>query len=236
MRFPRVLAVASLSSTLSISACSDDAGGGGGEEAGDTGDTGDACLAEVPEEAMRRPGPQPDGSFVDVAGRRTTPAGPNIGVEGFPTDVAVHPLGNVVYVASASRDDRRLVVLDMETNAVVQDIDRGDAFYGLETSPDGSQIFASGGVNGLVEVYDADVDGLLEKSGELSVGGYPSGMAVSDDGASLYVGRYVGESVSEVDIATLTEVRTKSQPASDAKPAAANEEKGGLLGKMGLKK
>lgn len=35
---------------------------------------------------------------------------------------------------------------------------------------------------------------------------------------------------------TLTEVRTKSQPASDAKPAAANEEKGGLLGKMGLKK
>lgn len=35
---------------------------------------------------------------------------------------------------------------------------------------------------------------------------------------------------------TLTEVRTKSQPASDPKPAAANEEKGGLLGKMGLKK
>ena len=35
---------------------------------------------------------------------------------------------------------------------------------------------------------------------------------------------------------TLTEVRTKSQPASDAKPAAANEQKGGLLGKMGLKK
>ena len=37
---------------------------------------------------------------------------------------------------------------------------------------------------------------------------------------------------------TLTEVRTKSQPASgDAKPAApANEDKGGLLGKLGLKK
>ncbi|WP_281018534.1 MULTISPECIES: preprotein translocase subunit YajC [unclassified Minwuia] len=37
---------------------------------------------------------------------------------------------------------------------------------------------------------------------------------------------------------TLTEVRTKSQPASgDAKPAApANEDKGGLLGKLGFKK
>ena len=37
---------------------------------------------------------------------------------------------------------------------------------------------------------------------------------------------------------TLTEVRTKSQPASgDAKPAApANEDKGGLLGKLGFRK
>ncbi|MCA9717799.1 MAG: hypothetical protein H6713_38425 [Myxococcales bacterium] len=180
------------------------------EGTGSTSDTGteEFCLADPPPEALRRPGPQDGGPALAVGGRALTPAGPNTILDGFPSGVAVHPLGNVVYISSTGREDRRLYVLDLETQAIVQDLDRGESFYGLELAPDGGRLYATGGASDLLEYYDLEVDGTATKAGEVNVTGYPSGLALSPDGALLWVGTFEASRIVELETATMTEVRT----------------------------
>lgn len=190
-----------------------------GEESSETGEPQD-CVAEPPPEALLRMGLNEDGTLLVAGGRKITPAGTNLVVPGFPTDVAVHPIADVAYVSSSARYVRKLLTIDLEFGTILQDIDRDNAFYGLEVAPDGSRVYASGGGSDVVEVYAADVDGLLTPAGEIATGGYPSGLALSDDGARLWVGQWRGSGagnnkaseVIEVDTATLTEIRAIPVP------------------------
>lgn len=172
----------------------------------DTGD--DFCLAQPPPEALLRPGVNNDGTVLTVGGRELKPAGPSVVLEGFPTGVAVHPIGDVAYISSTGRSDRRLFVLDMATREVIQDIDRGESFYGLELAPDGSRIYGTGGASDRVEYYDVEIDGTVTKAGEVEINGYPSGMAISPDGSLLWVGLMESDAVVEIDTTTMTQVRT----------------------------
>ncbi len=170
----------------------------------------DDCLAVPPPEALLRPGLNNDGTLLTVGGRELTPAGPSVILDGFPTGVAVHPVGDVVYISSTGREDRRLFVLDMATQEVIQDIDRGESFYGLELAPDGSRIYGTGGASNRVEYYDVEIDGTVTKAGEVEVNGYPSGIAISPDGSLLWVGLMESDAVVELETASMTEVRTFS--------------------------
>lgn len=166
------------------------------------------CTPIAPEEATWGYGVAPDGTVVAVGGRSATPIGPSVSVPGFATDVAVHPTKPVVYVSSTGTADRRLLVVSRETEEVLQDIDRGEAFYGLEVSPDGARVYASGGDRHVIDAYDVADDGTLTEAGEVEVGSYPSGTAISPDGATLWVGAFAGRQLVEVDTATLTVTRT----------------------------
>lgn len=167
----------------------------------------DLCYAEVPEEARVIFGANPGGPWVTLGGRAVTPAGPSIILEGFPTDVALHPTAGVAYVTATGRDDRRLTVVDLASQEILQDIDRGEAFYGLMVSPDGGTVYASGGKHHTLETYSVAADGQLALSDDLDVGGYPSGLALSPGGATLWLGLFSGDAVLEIDTATLTETR-----------------------------
>ncbi|MFV8754997.1 bifunctional YncE family protein/alkaline phosphatase family protein [Nannocystaceae bacterium ST9] len=192
------------------------------ESEGESSETGEPqdCVAEPPPEATLRMGLNEDGTLLVAGGRKITPVGENLVVPGFPTDVAVHPLAEVAYVTSSARYVRKLLAIDLEFGTIMQDIDRDNAFYGLEVAPDGSRVYASGGGADVVEYYDADIDGMLTLAGEVAVGRYPAGLALSDDGTRLWAGQWRGtgagankaSEVIEIDTATMTEIRAIAVP------------------------
>lgn len=168
---------------------------------------GAGCTVDPVEAATRWPGIQDDGSTILVNGRRTESYGPSVLLTGLGFDVAVHPTAEVAYVTTAGREDRHLYVIDRNTQAVVQDLDRGAAYYGLLLSPDGSRLYASNGVPGGVEVFDVAADGMVTSAGEVPVVGWTAGMAQSPDGATLWVASFDANRISEVDTATMTVTR-----------------------------
>ncbi|EDM76261.1 hypothetical protein PPSIR1_42336 [Plesiocystis pacifica SIR-1] len=180
----------------------------------DTGETGvEDCVADPPPEAMLRMGPNQteDGEVILAAGgHRIAYAGPHALLPGFPADVVVHPFADVAYVTSTPRKDRRLLVVDLEFNEVIQDIDRDNAFYGLELSADGSRLYSSSGGDDIVEVYDVGMDGLLTKAADLPCSDYPSGLALSPDGNTLWAGQWRGEGSGTNKTSTLFEFDTQS--------------------------
>jgi YVTN family beta-propeller protein len=157
------------------------------------------CEPVPPPEALWRPGQRPDNTVIHPGGRELTPAGTNLRIEGFPTQVVLSPNEQLAYITSASADDRRLFVVDIESAAVLQEIDRGQASYGLAVSPSGDRVYASGGKNARVDVYTVEEDGTLTLSGAIETGGYPSGLALSPDGETLWVGLFNHQSVLVTD-------------------------------------
>ena len=175
---------------------------------GDTDGPPIACEAVAPEELQRFPGPQEDGTFLDLDGRQAVSAGPAVVVAGFPADVLLSPSGAVAYVTTTGEDDRHLLVIDVVTMAVLQDLNRGTAFHGLVLSLDGGTLYAASGSGGLVDVYDVADDGTLTRTGGVDAGGYTSGLTLSEDGETLWTGLWVEKQVAEIDTATLTVTRT----------------------------
>lgn len=162
------------------------------------------CVIDPPEAMLRRPGAGEgeDDPFLTLAGRVAEGAGPSVVVEGFPASALAHPTLPVTYVAITSSDDRRLMAIEHSGGAptVLQDIDRGQAFHGLALQRDGATLYAAGGLTGAVDVYTVDAGGRLTHSGEISTGGYTSGLALSEDERTLWVGLFDQGEIVEVDL------------------------------------
>ncbi|MEZ4465453.1 MAG: PQQ-binding-like beta-propeller repeat protein, partial [bacterium] len=158
------------------------------------------CTPEPTAEALEPASENPGGPWLAPGGRRLSPAGLNVVVPGFSTSVLFHPARDVVYVTSASDDDRRLLVLDAATGEIRQDVERDEAFYGLALDADADRLYASAGFAGRVDAFAVQPDGTLVADGSIETGGYPAGLAL--DGGRLYVGLFNTPRVIEIDVAT----------------------------------
>jgi len=167
-----------------------------------------ACDVTPPDALLLRPGPQDDGSFITLDARRAVAAGPSVVVDGFPSDVAVHPTLRVAYVVTAGARDRLLLTVDMDTLELRQSLEPEDVLYGLEVSPDGGRVYVAGGESRQLHAFDVGADGTLSEAGSLDLDMYVSGTELSPDGATIWAGNFDGEGVAEVDAATLTVRRT----------------------------
>ncbi len=164
---------------------------------------------------LRRLGLGTYGSVTVLPGGRTlTPAGVHAVTGGFPADARLHPTLPLAYVANTGYGDayRSLQVVSTETGALVQEITRGDSFYGIALSVDGKRLYASGGFSSLVDVYDVDTDGKLSAQMQLAVDKYPAGLALSRDGKKLWVAQFKGNAVVEFDTTSLSKTRSISVP------------------------
>lgn len=157
-------------------------------------------------------GRQEDGSVVLPTNQVITPAGQQIEFLGRPVDVALRPDGKTAAFLTNSNPEP-ITVVDLATNQVVQLFDPGSepgqaqsSFAGILYSPDGTKLYASD-YTGLLIVATVAADGTLTLDGSVELDGgeevsRAGGMALSDDGATLYVALNLKNSVAVVDLAT----------------------------------
>jgi YVTN family beta-propeller protein len=180
-----------------IAATTGSACGGGG-----TPNTATCTAPTPPAEALFKAGAQ-EGARLLPGGRALTPEGIETAVGGFPVEAVVHPTLAVAYIANTGYSRRGVQVVDLATGAVLQDVPRAEAFFGLALAADGSRLWAAGGALGAVDYYDVSADGLLTKAGQIAVGDYPAGLALSADGTQLLVALFGGQALVSVDTRTL---------------------------------
>jgi YVTN family beta-propeller protein len=163
-------------------------------------------------------GRQADGSVVVSTNQVLRPAGRQLEFLGRPLAVVLHPSGKTAAVLDGSY--KALLVVDPESGLVRQELDvpgNSPSFAGLIYSRDGRTLYASL-ANGVVQVTSVADDGTLTLDGQISGfpksttvfpgredgDPYPGGLALSEDGAKLYVALNRNNSLGVVDIATRT--------------------------------
>ena len=168
-------------------------------------------VADPADEARLPTGPRPQGGHVLVDGRLVTPWGEQLTFGSFP--LGLLPLGRRhVAVTDGGFGDQRLQVIDLVgrtvTAADTLAPDEGAFFYGLAF--DGRRLWAAGGGgrqgdpdgSSAIHVYDVDLEaGALGPRREVVTDGFPAGLALSADGATLVVARHRGNGVTLIDTA-----------------------------------
>src|SRR6185369_14295320 len=101
-----------------------------------------ACTAVVSAGGTAKVGDDGAGGFVTPDGRRISLVGTHVRVHGFPMRVVAIPGSHFVVVMDAGLEDEHLVVVDLDTNAIVDDeafpSDEGHAiFLGIAIAADG---------------------------------------------------------------------------------------------------
>lgn len=170
------------------------------------------CDVTPPAALFARPGRQEDGSFLSLDGRRAVAAGPTAVIEGFPTAAVVHPTQRVAYLVVASADDRRIDVVDLDTFAVLQRVERDDVFFGIAVAPDGSEVYVAAGASGDLVVYAVGADGTLTEAATVALDTYLAGAVITPDGATLYLAGFDESVVLEIDVASRSERRRIALP------------------------
>jgi YVTN family beta-propeller protein len=169
-------------------------------------------------------GPQPDGTGVTPQGWLVTPAGTQTTLGPGTLALAMSPRGNLLLAVNAGYLHHSLMAIDPATGAVLQTIKEqggkgggwwdysvGHAhgyYVGLVFSPNGRWAYASDGPNGSLHVFRISGQTVEEvKSIKLADnlgngGGYPAGVASSEDGSRLYVVENLDDQLYVVDPAT----------------------------------
>ena len=160
-----------------------------------------ACIAVVPGASAADtkpkvvwPGLQKDGTVQLPNQWKLNPAGTHVEVGDFPVNVQLHPTGQFAAVLHCGLKDHEVHILDLNAKKrkIVCRVTVDQAFYGLAWSPDGKQVYASGGEFDVVHVWDFD-KGFLHNHRTIDVSGVPgvkrtvaSGIALDAGGKDLF--------------------------------------------------
>lgn len=153
---------------------------------------GDEPKAESKPLARVLPGLRADGSVQLPNQWSLNPAGRHVEAGDFPVNVAVHPTGEFAAVLCAGFGPHEILIVDLNParTRVLSRVQIRQAFYGLTWSADGRQVFASGGEDEVVHVFDFD-KGYLTKGKDIDVSvpkraGVVGGLAFDPAGKDLF--------------------------------------------------
>lgn len=150
----------------------------------------------------RVPGPQPDGAVVLPNQWSLRPVGRQVEVGDFPAAIALHPDGRHAAVLHCGYGPHEIALLDVESRRVLSRTRVEESFQGVAFSPDGGTLWVSGGAAETLLRFRFD-SGSIVRAGAVtlrdeSLRGIPCGIALADDGATLYAANVWGHSVSRV--------------------------------------
>jgi YVTN family beta-propeller protein len=130
------------------------------------------CAGEQPDRGALPPrilpGVRPDGLIQLPNQWSLRPAGRQIELGDFPVNLAIHPGGKWLAALHAGYGDHEIVIVDLARQKIASRVTLPQTFIGLTFSPDGKQLFASGGEFEVVHAYDF-ADGLLSRHREIRV-------------------------------------------------------------------
>jgi YVTN family beta-propeller protein len=155
-----------------------------------------------------RVGPLGDGRVIVPTNQILAPAGRQVIVNGRPTDVALSPNGKWLAVLNVSQ----VQVVDVETGKVVDSAPiKGGGYKGIVFARDGKRVYASSMKAGIY-VFKVANDGKLTPATPIATPGrtartesdntVPVGLAISDDGKTLYAVLNLKNKLAEIDLAT----------------------------------
>jgi YVTN family beta-propeller protein len=128
-----------------------------------------------------------------------------IGVGNRPSVLAMSADGDRIY--AAAQGGNKVVAVETATMSVLgTGTIAGATIFSLAISPDGSRLYAPGGILSIGKLYAVDTD-TLDATAEVWVGGMPKDVTVSPDGGRAYVGSMWGHTISVIDTAEFTVVR-----------------------------
>jgi DNA-binding beta-propeller fold protein YncE len=160
---------------------------------------GAAALAKSP---AILPGVQLDGSMLLPNQWSLRPVGRHLVTGDFPVNIALHPSGAFAAVLHGGWGQHEVRILDVKAHQFVSQAAIEESLHGLTWSPDGTKLYASGAGEELVHAFDFKA-GYLSEHRRLRVRstkerGIPAGLAVSADGAALYVAELWGQRVTKI--------------------------------------
>ncbi len=143
------------------------------------------------------PGKRPDGSVLLPNQWSLRPAGRQVELADFPINVAVHPGGRFAAVLHGGFSAHQIIVVDVLSGQVVSRTEVGQAFYGVEFSKDGKQLFCSGAGDEVVHCFEFEQGSLANhreiKLRDVKERGVPSGLALDNGSGRLYVANVWGD-------------------------------------------
>lgn len=184
-----------------FAACSDD-----GES---TTDMAAACNPlPVPAAATGILGRQADGTYLGHNGRSAGGLGTSIVLDGVAQAVVTHPTKPLAFVSAYGDDGRRLLVVNLDTREIVQNLGSGQPHGEAVLSVDGSQLFVPQGTEGNVVAYDVADDGRLTKGASVDVGERVTALHAAADGRTLWAGKFSERELVAIDLPAL-QVRSR---------------------------
>lgn len=143
-------------------------------------------------------------------GVRLDPIGASSVLGSMPLSIVSAPDGKHAIVLLGGWREQGIQVVETATGRVTQTLLQPAAFIGLAFSPDGNDLYVSGGDEDLVYRYawagDSAVlkDSLLLAAKPQRGAGmrYPAGLGVSRDGRTLYVAENLADSLAVIDVAS----------------------------------
>jgi len=175
-------------------------------------------LPQLDKAPVSLPGQRSDGSVLLPNQWSLRPVGRQIEMGDFPINIAVDPSGRFAAILHSGYTQHGIRIVDLKTEKIVGDTPIHDAFYGIEFSHDGSQLFCSGASDEVIHRYHFQ-DGLLTNPQEIRLRttnnvGVAVGLAVDSKLNKLCVANLYGQSVSIVDLGTNTVVDVPLTPDS----------------------
>jgi YVTN family beta-propeller protein len=143
-------------------------------------------------------------------GVRIDPAAPLTTVGPMPLTMRLAPEGDRVVLSLGGYAKQGLEIVDVATGRVLADVPQASAFVGLAFARDGHTLYSSGGNQDVVYRYDwrngaaalRDSLVLAVKRPRGSGTRYPAGIALSPDGAMLYVAENLADSLAVIDLSS----------------------------------
>jgi DNA-binding beta-propeller fold protein YncE len=161
-------------------------------------------MEEPPRQAVRVPGPQPDGSVLLPNQWLLQPAGKQIEVGDLPSNIAIHPSGSHAVVLHCGYGPHELIVIDVAGRKIVSRTAIEESFQGLCFNLEGSRLFVSGAGSETILPFDFVGTALIAREPirlrEEKERGVPAGIAVTADGDTLVVANLWGQSVTRVEL------------------------------------